>query len=201
MLLRMERPAFYLFLKVLFGIVAVPLVLGMMLFLLCGFAPPLIFLLAFFFFSLWGSHWVVVCVMGGLIVWCGAAQVVVLQKTKKEQSRRNEVIFPLYGMGWIFALIGVMFFLIFWRSDWFMTSAMFCEMGALGCWYLVERSEKKQQARMQFLAVLHEHTQAKLEGVEHLDESREREPTPCASFSKRVQGRCPWRGVPHRRGL
>jgi hypothetical protein len=171
MSLRTGRPASNLLLKVLSGIVAVPILLGIVLFVFCGFAPPLVFLLSIYFFFLWGSRWIfAVWFLGGVILWCGAAHYVVFQMARKKQSRPNAMILPLYGIGWFFSLAGVILFLISWKSGWSIASAMLCEIGAWVCWYLVERSEKKQQARMQFLAVLHRHTQAKLQCVEHLDE-------------------------------
>jgi hypothetical protein len=171
MSLQTEQRASNPLLKVLAGIVTIPLLLGIVLLVFCGFAPPLIFLLSFFFFILWGSNWVfAVWFLGGVILWCGIAHSVVFQMARKKQSRPNAMILPLYGVGWFVSLAGVMLFLISWKSDWSITSAMLCEIGALVCWYLVERIEKKQQARMQFLAVLHKHTLAKLQRVEHPDE-------------------------------
>lgn len=105
-------------------------------------------------------------------MWCGVAHYVVFHMARKKQSRPNAMILILYGIGWFCSLAGVILFLTSWGSEWSFTSAMLCEIGALVCWYLVERIEKNQQkqsARMQFLAVLHQHTQTDLQRVEHAD--------------------------------
>lgn len=166
MSLQTERQAPNLLLKVLLGIVTILLLVGIALVFFCGSVPPLIFLLSFFFFLFWGSSWTLaVWSLGGMILWCGIAHAVVFQIERKKRSRPNATLLLLYGMGWLVALAGVMLFLIFWKSNWSLT-AMLCEIGALVCWYSVERIEKKQRARMQFLAVLYEHTQAKLQQAE-----------------------------------
>lgn len=170
MSLRAGRRAFNLLLKLLFGIVIVPILLGIMLFLFCGFAPPLIFLFSFFVFILWGSHWTFAAwFLGGTVLWCAVAFSVVFHMARQKQRRANAMILLLYGIGWFFSLAGVLLFLTSWGSDWSSTSAILCEIGALVCWYLVERSEKKQSARLRFLAVLHKHTQTELQRVENAD--------------------------------
>jgi hypothetical protein len=170
MSLRTGRPTSNLWLKVIAGIVAFPLVLGIMFFVLCSMLSPLIFFMFFLFFTLWGSRIFAIWFFGGVILWCGIAHYAVFQMEKEKHRRPNEVVRPLYGIGWFFSLAGVVLFLIFWKSGWSLVSAMLCEIGASVCWHFVERSKKKQDARMQLLTILHQHTQAKLQHVEHLDE-------------------------------
>ena len=114
--------------------------------------------------------------LGGTVMWCGVAHYVVFKMAKNQQSRPNHtMILILYGIGWLLSLAGVILFLIFltsWRSDWYFNSAVVCEMCGLVCWYIVEKIEKKQKrqsARIQFLAVLHNHTQAELQRVKKAD--------------------------------
>lgn len=177
MILQMGRLVVSLLLMVLFVIVIIPVLLGLLLLVLCGLAPPLIFLTSFIVFIFWGSHWMFAAwFLGGTVMWCGVAHYVVLKTAKKQQSRpNNTMILILYGVGWLLSLAGVILFLIFltsWRNGWYFNSAVVCEMCGLACWYIVEKIEKKQKrqnVRIQLLAILHKHTQAELQRVKNAD--------------------------------
>jgi len=89
----MGRLVFNLLLMVLFGIVIIPVLLGTLLLVLCGLAPPLIFLTSFIFFILWGSHWMFATwFLGGTVIWCGFAHYVVLKMAKNPQSRPSNTM-------------------------------------------------------------------------------------------------------------
>lgn len=169
MILQAGQRACGLLLKLLFGIIIVPMLLCIAFFLVCGLAPSFIFLISIMVFIVWGSQWTFVAwFFAGVVIWCGIAHYVVMQKMKKEQRISRMTKF-FSGIGWFFALAGVLLFLAFYRIDWSVGSAIVCETGSLACWYLVERNQKKRRAQTQFLAILQRHTQAELQRVGSTD--------------------------------